>query len=117
VYHTGFDYWTGVGDNIFSPVTGTVLYTKVNPDGLNTIVIESSKVVVRILYVGETVPKGTKVNQGDWIATAGNLANRYPGVPNHVHMTILKPDSEWAYSMDGTTRIFRDWPYPVDFKL
>ncbi len=117
VYHTGFDYWTGVGDNIFSPVTGTVLYTKVNPDGLNTIVIESSKVVVRILYVGETVPNGTKVKQGDWIATAGNLANRYPGVPNHVHMTILKPDSEWAYSMDGTTRIFRDWPYPVDFRL
>lgn len=115
VYHTGIDYWTNPGDPIVSPIDGKVLWTVENDDGLNTLVVGSDHVIIRILYVRDTPPIGTPVTQGLSIATAGNLSVRpeYHGVPNHVHMMILEPNTDWAYNIDGTVRIYKDFPYPL----
>ena len=115
VYHTGIDFMTVPGDPILSPVTGMVKYVVPHIHGLDTIVIESEYVTVRILYVNGSLPAGTPVLQGQPITTAGNLSvrRRYHGVPNHVHMTILEPGTDWTYSISGDQRIRMDWPYPV----
>ena len=91
--HNGFDLLCGAGDLVCSPIAGTV--TKVGypyGDDLSFRYVQVSVGVYafRVFYVEPSVAVGDKVDTCTLIGSAQDLGERYEGIPNHVHLEIMK---------------------------
>lgn len=115
--HTGLDILAAVGTNVYSPITGKVVYlARLNKPAPNiyhghqiNIVPDSlpnKEQYIRLLYVSPTsgLKIGSHVNKGDIIGTSAEMAKAYGGlgsIPNHVHAEVLWTDSEPVYGGSG----------------
>lgn len=92
--HKGRDYQYAVGEEVRSPVDGTV--TKIGlpyaNDTYRYVEILSSKreAIFRLFYVTPTVTKGQKVISGQRIGFAQDLTRRYnQDMTNHIHVECI----------------------------
>jgi peptidoglycan LD-endopeptidase LytH len=91
--HHGVDYVAKPGGGVNAPISG-----KVTREGfayrddalLRYIEITNTETMLsaRILYVAPSVREGQLVTAGEPIGLAQNLAKRYPGITNHVHVEL-----------------------------
>lgn len=90
--HQGVDVITVPGQDIVSPIAGTVTrFPFPYGDDLRFtgIEIKNDAYTVKIFYVTPTVKIGTKVNKGTKIAVAQDLKSKYPnGITNHAHFEV-----------------------------
>ncbi len=104
--HHGLDYVSEPGNPVRAPATGIV--TRIGtayPDDNSLKLVEisiGSGCVVLVFYVSPIVHVGDVVEAGQIIGTAQNLAGRYPGITEHVHVELhrnrlaLNPTEEFA---------------------
>jgi len=91
--HKGVDYRYAEGDEVKSPVSGTV--TRLSrcynnePYLLVEILSHKGAFLWRFLYIEPTVKAGQKILEGDLIGHAQNIASKYKGgMKNHVHVEV-----------------------------
>ncbi len=81
------------GAPVLAPLSGKVThigFAYSDPDALRyvEIVNPETNFTVRVLYVAPTVAEGDVVSAGEEIGVAQDLAGRYPGITNHVHVEL-----------------------------
>jgi len=90
--HNGVDVTVTPGQNIVSPISGTVTrFPFPYGDDLSYkgIEIKNSEYSVKIFYMSATVSANTKVTAGQVIGKAQNIAAKYGnGMTNHVHFEV-----------------------------
>jgi leukocyte cell-derived chemotaxin-2 len=104
--HQGVDFAVRAGDDVLSPVDGLILRPAApykDDPRFDGVVIEGSGpwtgVEVKIFYVaGE---RSGSIKAGERIGRAQNVASKYPGITNHVHLEVrvggrlLTPDAAY----------------------
>lgn len=92
--HTGVDFSTIVGQEIYAPIPGEVQITKATTTSkLNGIKIygngEYKGYTIYIFYSQLSIPPGTFISKGEKIGNALDLSPDYPKeVTNHIHFKI-----------------------------
>ena len=89
--HNGVDVVATPGQAILSPISGKVVriaYPYATDHSYTGLVIENGSYTVKIFYITPTIAIGSKVSAGQKIAVAQNLAAKYPGIINHVHIEV-----------------------------
>lgn len=116
--HTGVDFSTTVGQEIFSPIPGNVQITRAtNQSKLDGIKIfgkgEFEGITVYIFYSQLSLPAGTTVSKGEKIGNALDLSPDYPEkVTDHIHFKIeyneeiINPDNVF-YDYQGRNQLGR----------
>lgn len=94
--HNGVDIVATAGQQIFSPITGTVTriaypYSTGNYTGLE---IVNDTYTIKIFYITPKVSVGSQVKKGQYIATAQNIAAKYPGITNHIHFEVYNKQGQ-----------------------
>lgn len=102
--HNGQDYLVTKGQQVFSPITGKIVrvaYPYSDDLQWKGFVIENESYYIKTYYcellsnmVGQTVSKGT------YIAVAQNIAEKYPGIPPHIHVEVYKKNGDTLISTD-----------------
>lgn len=91
--HNGFDLLCDPGGAICSPVVGTVTrlgYPYGDDLSFRYVEVTVGGYQFRTFYVEPCVSVGDKVDQCSFIGEAQDLGKRYPGMPNHIHLEIMK---------------------------
>lgn len=90
--HEGLDIKTIPGQQILSPITGTVTrfpYPYGDDLRWTGIEIKNSQYHVKIFYMSAKVAANTQVKQGQVIGIAQNIASKYSAtMTNHVHVEV-----------------------------
>lgn len=90
--HQGLDIKTAVGQQILSPISGTVTRHPYPYNGnlvYTGIEIKNSEYHVKIFYVTPLVAVNKTVAKGQVIAKAQNIAAKYsPSMTNHAHIEV-----------------------------
>jgi murein DD-endopeptidase MepM/ murein hydrolase activator NlpD len=91
--HHGVDYVAKPGAPVHAPISGTVThlgYAYGEGAGLRSVelVNPDTHLSAHVLYVTPSVKIGDSVAAGAPIGVAQNLAKRYPGITNHVHVEL-----------------------------
>jgi murein DD-endopeptidase MepM/ murein hydrolase activator NlpD len=91
--HLGVDYVAAPGASVLAPLSGKVTqigFAYDGAEGLRYIEIANPQTnfSVRVLYVAPSVAEGDMVSAGEAIGVAQDLAVRYPGITNHVHVEL-----------------------------
>jgi len=93
--HKGIDIVTYTGQDIRSPIPGTIIHVgKAYSDDnrYDSIIIKgmgcAKGVTVKILYAKPNVVVGQTIAVGNVIGTAENLYKKYKGITNHVHLEV-----------------------------
>lgn len=95
--HAGADYICIPGQDVVSPITGTVIriarpYKKKGYSGL---LIRGLDIEIKMFYIdplSEVV--GTKVRIGDLIGTAQDISKKYRGMVPHIHLSVVSVNPE-----------------------
>ena len=106
--HKGIDIVFEVGEDVLSPISGTISRYPIpyaNDRSIKGIEIKNASYRVMLFYVENQLPIGTKVTKGQKIATAQNIAGKYGGgMINHVHLEVydskgalLNPEKLYGY--------------------
>ena len=90
--HKGQDYLTQIGQDVFSPISGTarVFYPYKGNDKLKGVEIKDGALKVKIMYLEPDfdVFNGAEIEKGQYIGAAQSLQSKYPGIPNHIHLEL-----------------------------
>ncbi|UUC45590.1 M23 family metallopeptidase [Flavobacterium cerinum] len=90
--HNGVDVVVTPGQNIVSPISGTITrfpYPYKGDFNYKGIEIKNSEYTVMIFYMNTTVLANTKVTAGQTIGKAQNIAAKYGnGMTPHVHIEV-----------------------------
>ena len=90
--HQGVDVVTAVGQNILSPISGTVTrfpFPYGDDLSYNGIEIKNEAYTVKIFYCKAVVVVNTKVKAGQIIAKAQNISAKHgAAMTNHVHIEV-----------------------------
>ena len=109
--HRGIDYAVAAESIVNSPVSGVIskLGTAYSDDPTYRYIEiqDAAKCFHRLFYVAPWVTKGHIVSIGDPVGEAQDIAARYPGMKNHVHYSIRKPD--------GVIGKFEDYINPEEY--
>lgn len=90
--HKGLDIVSNVGQEVKSPISGTVTrYPRPYADDsrYNGIEIKNDKYLIKIFYVDPIAPTGSQIRAGALIGYAQNISAKYgAGMTNHVHIEV-----------------------------
>lgn len=90
--HEGEDYAIAPGENVHSPISGTVTriaYPYASDLSYKGIEIKNEEMTVKIFYMLATVAIGKTVKAGDVIGMAQNISAKYgTSMVNHIHVEI-----------------------------
>ena len=95
--HRGADYICIPGQEVVSPITGTIIRIAkpYKGDDYSGLLIRNSNVEIKLFYLKPS-PRivGISVKIGDVIGTAQDISKKYPGMIPHVHLQIdsINPD-------------------------
>jgi len=90
--HNGVDIVVYPGQDIKAPISGKITRHAIayaNDPDFKGLVIENDRYQVKMLYLNPSYQPGTTVTKGAVIATAQNIASKYPGMVPHVHFEVL----------------------------
>ena len=96
--HLGRDYVAQVGDDVLSPIDGTVrrMVIAYANSGLLGLEIEGATMRVKMLYFAPEVVAGAKVTRGQRLGTAQDVASyhekkspRTGSMTNHIHLELM----------------------------
>ena len=91
--HNGVDLLAGTGEDIDSPVVGTITklgYPYGDDLSYQYVQISVEDYDFRVFYVEPSVKVGDEVTADTVIGVVQHLGSRYHGIPNHVHFEIKK---------------------------
>lgn len=93
--HEGIDLVAGVGENVFTSVAGTVKKIGLayeNDNRFNSYHIDlDNGLTLKLLYVNPYFKLGNRVEAGQIIGKAQNIAGKYGGgMINHMHVELLE---------------------------
>lgn len=90
--HMGQDYISREGQPVFSPIRGSVSAGAAYADGrypeLRRVTITGTAARINLMYVLPDISVGQTVEAGELIGYSQSLQNRYPGIPDHVHVEV-----------------------------
>lgn len=92
--HQGLDYIVRPGENIYSPIHGTITrhaYPYSNDNRYKGIEIKGTGPhvgwLIKIFYM-VPISVGQDVKPGGFIGTAQDIASKYPGITPHIHLEL-----------------------------
>lgn len=89
--HMGTDIITTTGEAVKAPISGRVVsfaaYAQGRHPELRAVRIVGEKYDVNIMYI--TPATSGYVLAGDTVGYAQSLQNRYPGIPDHIHLEMV----------------------------
>lgn len=93
--HQGTDYQAAPGVMVYSPVAGRVVRfgrPYATDDRYSLVEVHGDGYAIKLFYVAPlaTIAPGTIVSPGTPLGTVQDLALRYPGITNHVHVEVRR---------------------------
>ncbi len=95
--HNGVDFIAIPGQIVIMPISGLIArearpYSHSNYSG---VLIRNNHIEIMMFYL-ELLPNiiGKWLEKGDPVGTAQDISKKYPGITNHIHLTIKQIDPE-----------------------
>jgi len=100
--HEGRDYICDPGQSVYSPISG-VISRKAKPyagEEYSGVLIRNDWCAIKMFYLRPDYNLiGKRVKKGQIIGTAQDISEKYPGMINHIHLSIVSIDPEIFISM------------------